>query len=118
MDGALIGVAALQLPCSLVVVGVGVKPEVELFKDQLPLADGGGIQVDDSLRPYARRALGPPQSLPYTYPTPIPALPSTSRKVSDGDLTWPRFAWTHHQTQAALGGVDQSTQPSWLAHSG
>ena len=46
--------APAQLPCSLVVVGVGVKPEVELFKGQLPVADNGGIHVDGSLRPCAR----------------------------------------------------------------
>lgn len=45
------GVPCAQLPCSLVVVGVGVQPEVELFKGQLPIADNGGIQVDGSLRP-------------------------------------------------------------------
>ena len=53
-SGSNIYVASAQLPCSLVVVGVGVKPEVELFKGQLPVADNGGIHVDGSLRPCAR----------------------------------------------------------------
>jgi len=51
--------ARAQLPASLVVVGVGVKPEVELFKEQLPMAESGGIRVDDRLRPCAL----PPASL-------------------------------------------------------
>lgn len=33
---------------------MGVKPEVELFKGQLPVADNGGIHVDGSLRPCVR----------------------------------------------------------------
>lgn len=51
--GAIKTLTLAQLPCSLVVVGVGVKPEVELFKGQLPIADNGGIQVDGNLRPCA-----------------------------------------------------------------
>ena len=52
-DLVLYGASCTQLPCSLVVVGVGVKPEVELFNGQLPVADNGGIQVDGNLRPCA-----------------------------------------------------------------
>lgn len=47
--------ACVQLPCSLVVVGVGVKPDVSLFEGQLPLDEGGGIRVDGDLHPCAPR---------------------------------------------------------------
>jgi monodehydroascorbate reductase (NADH) len=37
------------LPADLVVVGVGARPNSELFKGQLALDKGGGISVDGSL---------------------------------------------------------------------
>ncbi|KAK9840747.1 hypothetical protein WJX81_001997 [Elliptochloris bilobata] len=54
--GTVVLKSGTKLPCSLCVVGVGVKPEVELFKGKLPLADSGGIQVDGSLRPVGHKA--------------------------------------------------------------
>eukprot|EP00798_Chlamydomonas_sp_ICE-L_P019364 gene19364-26012_t len=46
MDGG----AKTELQASLVVVGVGARPNVELFKEQLEMGAMGGIQVDASFK--------------------------------------------------------------------